>query len=214
MWVDERWREKFSRFLRNKSDIATVGKQLIEELKDKYNITVKVIRCDNMVENKSLEKELSGKNIKFEYTASGTPQQNGVVERAFATLYNRIRSMMYSAGIGKEMRKKLWAECAQTAILIDNLLIYNGNKSFYDRLGTEQPRFILNMRQFGEVGIVLNQKIRNISSKMDNKGLTCIFTGYSLQHRTGVYRMFNLQTQKNYCDERYFMNEFDIWTIH
>ena len=107
MWVDERWRGKFSRFLRNKSAIATVVKQLIEELKDKYNITVKVIRCDNAGEKKSLRKELSGKNIKFECTASGTPQQNGVVERAFATLYNRIRLMMHSAGIGKEMRKKL-----------------------------------------------------------------------------------------------------------
>ena len=122
--------------------MATVGKQLIEELKHKYNITVKVIMCDNAGENKSLEKELSDKNIKFEYAASGTPQQNGVVERAFATLYNRIRSMMHSAGIGKEMREKLWAECVQTATLIDNLFIYDGNKSFYDRLRIEQPRFI------------------------------------------------------------------------
>ena len=95
MWVDERWRGKFSKFLRNKSNIATVGKQLIDKLKDKYNITVKVIRCDNAGENKSLEIELSGKNIKFEYTASGTPQQNGLVDRAFATLCNRIRLMMY-----------------------------------------------------------------------------------------------------------------------
>ena len=54
-----------------------------------------------------LEKSLVGKNITFEYTASGTPQQNGVVERDFATLYNRIRSMMHSAGINKSMRQNL-----------------------------------------------------------------------------------------------------------
>ena len=52
------------------------------------------------------------------------------------------------------------------------------------------------MSQFREIRIVLNQRIRNISSKMDNKGLTCIFTEYSLQHGIGVFRMFNLQTQR------------------
>ena len=30
----------------------------------------------------------------FEYTAMGTPQQNGLVEGKFATLYGRIRSIM------------------------------------------------------------------------------------------------------------------------
>ena len=72
-----------------------------------------MIRRDNQGEKKSLERELSGKNIKFKYTVSGTLQQNGVVERTFATLYNRIRLLMHSAGIEKEMRKKLWAKCAQ-----------------------------------------------------------------------------------------------------
>ena len=66
MWVDERWRGKFSKFLRNKLDLPTIGKQLIEELIEKYNIPVKVIRCDNAGENKLLERELSGKIIKFE----------------------------------------------------------------------------------------------------------------------------------------------------
>ena len=48
----------------------------------------KIITCDNAGENIVLEKE-SGKNdlwIIFEYTAPGTPQQNGVVERAFVTV--------------------------------------------------------------------------------------------------------------------------------
>ena len=75
------------------------------------------------------------------------------------------------------MRKKLWAECAQTATLIDNLLIYNGNKNFYNRLSNAQPRFRKSMRQFGEVSIIFSQRIKKISSKMDDKGLVCIFTG-------------------------------------
>ena len=57
MQVDERWRGNFSKFLCNKSDLATVGKKLIDELKDKYNIKLKVIRCNNAGENKPFFKK-------------------------------------------------------------------------------------------------------------------------------------------------------------
>ena len=60
---------------------------------------MKIIRCDNAGENKVLERE-SEKNelgISFEYTAPGTPQQNGVVERAFVTVMGRARAMMNHA---------------------------------------------------------------------------------------------------------------------
>ena len=35
-----------------------------------------------------------GFDIGFEFTAQGTPQHNSVVERAFATLFGRVRAMM------------------------------------------------------------------------------------------------------------------------
>jgi len=38
-----------------------------------------------------IDKELG---IVFEYTAPGTPQQNGVVERAFATMLGKTRAIM------------------------------------------------------------------------------------------------------------------------
>ena len=65
---------------------------------------MKTIRCDNVGETNMLEKALVRRSIIFEHTVSGTPQQIGVGERGFATLYNQIRSMMYSAGIYKPMR--------------------------------------------------------------------------------------------------------------
>ena len=34
LWVDERWRGKFSTFIKNKSDLVLNGKRFIEELKD------------------------------------------------------------------------------------------------------------------------------------------------------------------------------------
>ena len=38
----------------------------------------------------------------FEYTAPGTPQQNGVVERAFETMLGRIRAIMNGAGFDEK----------------------------------------------------------------------------------------------------------------
>jgi transposase InsO family protein len=36
-------------------------------------------------------------HFKFEYTAPGTPQQNGKIERKFATLYGMNRAMLNAA---------------------------------------------------------------------------------------------------------------------
>ena len=35
-----------------------------------------------------------GMGIKFEYTAPGIPQQNGKIEKKFATLYNRVQAVL------------------------------------------------------------------------------------------------------------------------
>ena len=78
----------------------------IKALKARHEFQVQIIRCDNARENEVLEGE-SDKNelgIIFEYTAQGTPQQNGVVERAFVTVMGRARAIDESCRIhnGKE----------------------------------------------------------------------------------------------------------------
>ena len=55
-----------------------------------------------------------GLGTKFEYTAVGTPQHNSRIERKFATLYGRGRSMVIDAGIKEDLRQKLWAEATKT----------------------------------------------------------------------------------------------------
>ena len=63
----------------------------LKELRHMYDIKVEHIRCDNAGENRALEDLCIEKDlgIVFEYTAPGTPQQNGVVERAFATMLGK-----------------------------------------------------------------------------------------------------------------------------
>ena len=66
--------------------------------------------------------------IIFEYRAPGTPQQNGVVERAFVTVMGSTRAMMNHAGFTMTKRQQLWCEAAQTATLLDNIFIQDSAK--------------------------------------------------------------------------------------
>ena len=95
-------------------------------LNGQYNIQVKFIRYDNAGENKKLEEkcDAEGLGISFEYTATGTPQQNAYAERAFPTLMGRARAMMNFAGFTTEKRKQLWCEAANTVTMLDNILVH------------------------------------------------------------------------------------------
>ena len=61
-------------------------------------------------------------DTRFEFSAPGTPQQNGIVKRAFATLYGRVQAMLNYAKIKGEIHKLPWAECAKTATDLDRIL--------------------------------------------------------------------------------------------
>ena len=96
--------------------------------------------------------------ITFEYTAANTPQQNGRIERKFATIYGRVRSMLTAAGIEGKLRKDLWAEAGNTAINLRNVQVQNLNqKTPYEKFSgkSEIPNYAKNMKPFGEIGIIL-----------------------------------------------------------
>ena len=95
MLVDEATKYKKSFFLKKKNEQVEPITDWIKALKARHKIQVKIIRCDNAGENKVLERESDKKElgIIFEYTAPGTPQQNGVVERAFVTVGQNAEEM-------------------------------------------------------------------------------------------------------------------------
>ena len=68
--------------------------------------------------------------------------------------------MMIDAGIEEELRQKLWAETANIAADLDNILVINkNNKNAYELFYNKpSPKFAFNLKRFGEVGyIVLRQ---------------------------------------------------------
>ena len=129
--VDEATKYKKSFFLKKKNEQVEPIIDWIKALKARHKIQVEIIRCDNAGENKVLERE-SDKNelrIIFEYTAPETPQQNGVVERAFVTVMGRARAMMNHEEFTMAKRQQLWCESAQTATMLDNIFVQESAKS-------------------------------------------------------------------------------------
>ena len=115
----------WSCFIKQKSETKQVVLQLIKDLLIKNKVTVQRIRCDNAGENKVTQHLLDteGYGILFEYTAPGTPQYNGVVERKFATLMAKVRAMLNAARLPISIRSKLWAECGREATKLENALV-------------------------------------------------------------------------------------------
>ena len=96
-----------------------------------------------------------GLGVTFKYTAQNTPQQNGKVERTFATLYSRMRAMMESTGFEYNRRLELWREAASTATKLSNVMVTKPTKkSPHERFFGIKTKIVNNLRTFGELGVV------------------------------------------------------------
>ena len=194
--VDNATGFKFSYFLKKKSEVPKIIVRLIKHLKQTKGYVVKYLHCNNAGENLATEKEClaAGLGVTFEYTASNTPQQNGRMERHFATLYGRVQSMLNAAKLNQEFWKGLWAECAQMATNFDNLdCELKGEtrfKAFY-RYNDKAFKYIW---KFGEVAIVTSgEKIQN---KLKNCGILCLYLGQATVHSEKIAQFMKISIKQ------------------
>ena len=200
MIQDEATKMKWSFFLKNKSGMPATVIPFLVSLKKQHDVNVKFIRLDNAGENKTFREECKKNpdlaHIFFEFTAPGTPQQNGAIERSFATLYGKVRAMLNGAGFDATTRGKLWAEAANCATHNENVTsLHTGEPSSHEKFFGNLPPYVPHMRTFGEIGIVRNIHQGTVW-KLENKGIPAMFIGYTNEHAGNVYKMFNLQTHK------------------
>ena len=113
---------------------------------------------ERILERESDKNELG---ISFEYTAPGTPQQKGVVERAFVTVMGRARAIMNHAGFTMAKRQQLWCEATQTATLLDNIWVQGSAKRppFTQFFGVD-AKYAKPLRGLGEMCVVAIQIIK------------------------------------------------------
>jgi hypothetical protein len=110
-------------FAKSKNEMCKFVINLIEGFKGK-GIKVEYIRCDNAGEHISKLKNLCrAEGIKLEYTAPGSPRQNGRVEKKIIRIWQRAFTMMAHARLTKEIHSKFWAEAVNCSGFLENLIL-------------------------------------------------------------------------------------------
>ena len=215
--MDEFSKYCWSFFLKYKSDLPTTMLNWTKEFQRDYRKHIQFFRCDNSGENRTFREDLKTNltnQIKFEMTAPKTPQQNGIIERKFATLYGKVRSMLNAANLTNNLRYALWAHAAKLATQLETILLNDKQTSPALILNGKNPSWINNLRTFGEVGIVHTSN--PIKNKLQNRGTACLFLGYAEDHSGNVFKFYNVQTRgcllsrnvvwMNKCYGEYFGN--------
>jgi hypothetical protein len=146
--------------------------------------------------SKSLQKT-DDLRVQFEYTAPDTPQQNGKIERKFATLYGKTRAMMNQAEFTWTLRHRMWAFCAFYATHLENILLHsNQNKTPYELFHGSLPPWLPHIQPFGSMAIV--KTTNDIQSKLNNHGIPAIYLGPALDHADNVYIFCNPKTKAQF----------------
>ena len=186
-------------FLNKKSDQIKILPMWIKGIPKKHRIEIKKIRLDNSGENKSLQKECDKQNlgIIFEFTAPGTPQQNSIAERRIPALMGRARAMLIQAGLEPKHKGELWCEVISTATKLDNIMVRpERTKPPYTLFYGEDAKYAQSLRIFGEMVVVAIHEGKKMRSKLDDRGKTCMFVGYTENHAKDVYRFLNIHTKR------------------
>ena len=198
MFVDEYTKYKWSNFVERKSDFTPIVISRLREL-IYLNFKPKYIRLDNSGENIKLKNDLITnmnypdiRNIKIEFTAPHTPQQNGVVERSFSYFYDKVRAMLNRAGFPLHLRELFWAECCNMVTQIDNILVKNKYCN-YELLFKRKPKVWRELHGFGEICVYSN--LSKLSSKINNKGELSMMVGFSYNHPHLTFRLFKFITK-------------------
>jgi transposase InsO family protein len=111
--VDDYSRYTWTLFLGDKSETPEIFKTFARRSQREYNSPIVKIWSDNGSEfkNMNIEDWCDKEGVKHEFSATYTPQQNGVIERKNRTLITLARAMLDDYGTPE----RFWAEAINTA---------------------------------------------------------------------------------------------------
>ncbi|KAK4835556.1 hypothetical protein QYF36_011335 [Acer negundo] len=203
--------DDYSRFgyvylMRHKSDAFDMIKAFKAEVENQLEKHIKILRSDRGGEYLSgeFQQYLIDNGIVSQFSAPGTPQQNGVAERRNRTLLEMVRSMLsYST-----LPISFWGYALQTAIYILNDVPSKSVPKTPYELWTGRKPSLQHLRIFGCPAHVLKGK----TEKMESRSETCIFVGYPKE--TKGYYFYSPSDLKVFVStnakflEKDYMNDF------
>jgi hypothetical protein len=201
--MDEYTNFLWSFFMKTKDETKHHVITLILDLQKDKNITVNFIRCDHSGETKYIQQAIipiPKIKVKFEFTAPDTPQQNGKIERKFATMYGKVRATLNEAEFTWPLRRSMWAYCALLITKMDNALIHSDvHLSPYELFYNYNPAWPPHLHSFGEIAIA--KKPKKIQAKLKNRGSPAICLGPGADHKEDVYSFWNPKTRQ--CNQSF-----------
>ena len=137
-FTDDYSRMKEVYLLRNKSEAAESLHQYNMTVAAPLGLRIEIVRCDKGGEyiGKEFKTLCANAGINAEYTATNTPQQNGVSERDGQTLAQITRCLMKDSNFPPS----LWGELTFTAA-------YLSNRSLHSALGAATPYFRMHNKE-------------------------------------------------------------------
>jgi transposase InsO family protein len=187
IFVDSATGMKFVYPIRQKSDALTAFRRCLLEFTSR-GFTIQQLHSDRGGEFKSNEfsEFCLLHNIKQSFTAPYSPQQNGVAERAWRSLFECSRCLLLESG----SPKSLWAAALDTASYIINRLPSSTNpdrKSPFELFYGKEPQ-IDHLRVFGCPAYVHDETYQGKLSPKSEKGK---FIGYERDSKAYIILMPN-----------------------
>ena len=187
--VDDYSRYTWVKFLHSKDETAQLIIDHIKRIETESSLKVRVLRSDNGTEfkNSTTNEFCKEKGITHTFSAAGTPQQNGVVERKNRTLIEAARTMLQEA----KLPTYFWADAISTACFTQNrtLITKQHGKTPYEIMMGRKPSLKF-FHVFGCRCFVFRDQRK--LGKFDSKSDEAIFLGYSLNSK--AYRVYNLNS--------------------
>ena len=186
-------------------NVLTSSKNLRFKRKKRHGKHIQTLRSDRGGEYLSAEfiKYLSESGITSQYSAPGTPQQNGVAERRNRTLLEMVRSMLsYS-----DLPFSFWGYALETANYTLNLVPSKSVPLTPSELWTGRKPSLRHIRVWGCPAHVLKGK----TDKLESRTEVCIFIGYPKGTKGGLFycpkeQKVIVSTNAKFLEKDYLMN--------
>ena len=187
--VDDFSRAVWIYLLIDKREVSRTLLNFFALVERQYNKQVKMFRSDNGTEFNCMKNYFLDHGIVFQTSCSGTPQQNGRVERKHRHILNVARALRFQGNIPIEF----WGECVLTAGYLINRtpsVVLNG-KTPYEVLSRQAPS-LEHLTVFGSLCYAHNQ--RRKGDKFASKSRKCVFVRDPYGKKG--WKLFDLETKE------------------
>lgn len=189
-FIDDFTRKIFVYVIKNKNQVYDCFLKFKNFVENQTSKKIKILRSDNGTEyvNSKFQTLCATSGIQHQKTCTYTPEQNGLAERFNRTIMERVRCLLFEAGLPKSF----WGEAVLVATRIINASYNSATKGVPDEIWFDRPVDYSRFKTFGcqAMAHIPNQRRK----KLDVKSTECIFIGYA--DDTKGYRLLDPSTQK------------------